>query len=103
MFNLKTIIFGLACLVIETNAFWEEGHSLVAYIAMTVLKKEHPEILKNVDSLLGVLETKLSKNGTTLTPREKDYPMVEASSFADDLSDKGMRDLYNESNKFYYE
>ena len=46
-----------------TNAWWEEGHHLVAYIAMGILKKDHPEILKNVDSLLGVLENKTGING----------------------------------------
>ena len=76
----------------SVHAWWEGGHDLIAHMAEDKLEKEDPVVLKKVNALLRVLETKQSHNKynkdkpTTLTPREGDHPLMESASWADDLN-----------------
>ena len=98
--KFQTYICALAS---TTQAWWEGGHNLIARLAVDQLEKDDPLVLKKVDSLLKVLETKESMTtGETLTSREGQHPLMEAVNFADDLNDKDQVHKYNEGDGTYH-
>ena len=90
----------MVCIMFSgANARWEGSHNLIARMAEDLLQKEDREVLHKIDSLLGVLENKKSITHESLTPREKNHPMMEAANFADDMNQISFIDLYNETGK----
>ena len=61
------------------------GHLLIARIAETILEKESPQTIKDVESILSILQ----KDFSNWTYKEKDHPFVECVTYADDIKYKG--------------
>ena len=61
------------------------GHVLIARIANTLLEKESPSTIENVNSILSVLK----KSDPGWTKKEQDHPFVECTTFADDIKYHG--------------
>jgi hypothetical protein len=80
-------IISVAALLGSTNAWSYEGHNIVARIAHLVLEKESPATIKQVETILGYLNT----DKKYLTPREGtgSYIFTECATFADEIKRKG--------------
>ena len=77
----------LAGLASQVNAWWGQGHTLVARIAQDLLEQHSPDTLADVVKVLAVLK----KSDPGWTEKEADHPMVECATFADDIKGKGGR------------
>lgn len=78
---MKTSILTLAVLG-EANAWWGNGHLLVARVAQELLDQE---TVDKVEDILSVLK----KSDPSWTHLEGDHPFVECVTFADDIKYKG--------------
>jgi len=84
---MNIIKFAVATLTLSNSvkAFNGAGHLLVARIANTILEKESPDTIKQVESVLSILK----KSFPTWTVKEGDHPLVECTTYADDIKYKG--------------
>lgn len=67
------------------KAWSATGHLLVARIAQDILAKESPETIKEVENILSVLK----QSKPTQTAKENNHPLVECTTFADDIKYAG--------------
>ena len=86
MHLLISLLVNLATLITTAQAWWGTGHMLVARIAEQVLEQNHPEVLKKVHE---VLKQDVFVNYIHL---EDKFPMVECSTFADQIKGAGFSD-----------
>jgi hypothetical protein len=78
-------LVAIASLINVSNAWWGTGHLLVARVAHDILEAQSPSTLANVNSILAYLK----KSDPSWTSKEGDHPMVECTTFADDIKFKG--------------
>ena len=78
-------IVAFASLTNIASAWWGTGHLLVARIAHDILEQKSPQTLQNVNDILAILK----KSDPSWTSKEGDHPMVECTTFADDIKYKG--------------
>lgn len=84
---MKSIATTLALLALidETGAWWGNGHLLTSRIAFEILTTDSPDTATEVEKILAVL----AASDAGWTKNEKDHPMVECVTFADDIKYKG--------------
>jgi hypothetical protein len=78
---MKSSIVSLALLG-QTNAWWGQGHLLVARVAQEILDQD---TVSTVEEILSILR----KSDPDWTKKEGDHPFVECVTFADDIKYKG--------------
>ena len=69
----------------SVSAWKESGHVIIANIAYHILRTESPKTVTQVEDVLSILK----KSHPSITPKEKDYPIVESCSYADDIKYHG--------------
>mmetsp|Transcript_8717 Transcript_8717/g.14790 ORF Transcript_8717/g.14790 Transcript_8717/m.14790 type:complete len:140 (+) Transcript_8717:40-459(+) len=83
-YTTSSLVLG-ALFASEAQAWWGNGHLLVARIGYDLLQNESPDTLDNVNSILSVLK----HSDPSWTVKENDYPFVECTTFGDDIKYKG--------------
>jgi hypothetical protein len=78
-----TFFVALALFTDVASAWWGTGHLLIARVAHDIIEAQSPSTLANINSILAVLK----KSNPYWTSKEGDHPMVECTTFADDIYD----------------
>lgn len=84
MKHLSALLFLTASLD-QAHAWWGNGHLMVARIGYDLLMAKNPEVVSEVNAILGVLK----KSDPSWTTKEDKHPFVECVTFADDIKYKG--------------
>ena len=80
---MKVFIIAAAA-ISQATAWWGKGHEIVAQIAYDKLKAESPASIDQINKVLGFL----TRDQPSIL-KEKNYPMIEGSTWADDVKAKG--------------
>jgi hypothetical protein len=80
-----TVALFLGVATSGVQAWWNNGHLLVARIAYDILQTSSPATIQDVETILAVLK----KSDPSWTSKEVNHPFVECVTFADDIKAKG--------------